>query len=83
MKAVISSGVENALWYVGENTSWPCGTILASAISAVTLAAGRMPPCPGLAPWETLISIILTCGRVAFVRNASGSKSPLASRQPK
>src|SRR6478672_2669458 len=36
MKAVSSSGVEKALWYVGENTSLPCGTSRASAISAVT-----------------------------------------------
>ena len=49
------------------------GTSRASAISAVTLAAGRMPPWPGLAPWETLISIILTCGRVAFLRNRSAA----------
>jgi len=31
-----------------------------SAISGVTFAPGSIPPSPGLAPWESLISIALT-----------------------
>ena len=31
-------------------------------ISALTLAAGNTPPWPGLAPCDSLTSIILTCG---------------------
>ena len=44
MKAIISIGVEKALWRAGEMQSTPCGTPRVAAISAVTLAAGRMPP---------------------------------------
>ncbi len=37
-------GVENALCPGGELTSWPIGTPRISAISGVTLAAGKIPP---------------------------------------
>ena len=60
MNAISSSGVENSLWRGGETQSRPSGTPRVAAISAVTLAAGRTPPWPGLAPWLSLISIILT-----------------------
>jgi len=60
MKSIISSGVEKAEWRAGEMQSWPMGTPRVRAISSVTLAAGSTPPCPGLAPWLSLISIILT-----------------------
>ena len=60
MKCISSIGVENALCADGETQSWPTGMPRAAAISRVTLAPGSMPPCPGLAPWLILISIILT-----------------------
>ena len=59
------------------------GTPRASAISALTLALGSTPPCPGLAPCDNLISIILTCGELACWVKRSGSKCPSAVRQPK
>ena len=59
-------GVENALCFAGETQSTPCGTPRASAISFETFAAGSTPPCPGLAPCESLISIIFTCGSRVF-----------------
>ena len=74
---------KKALWRAGEWQSRPIGTPRASAISAVTLGANRTPPCPGLAPWLSLISIIFTCGSAALARNRSGSKRPASSRQPK
>jgi hypothetical protein len=62
MNCIISTGVEKALWLAGEMQSTPLGTPRAAAISAVTLAPGSTPPWPGLAPWLSLSSIILTCG---------------------
>ena len=64
-------------------TSCPKGTPRIWPISAVTLAAGRMPPCPGFAPCDSLISIILTESSLALWANSSGSKFPSAVRQPK
>ena len=61
-----SSGLENSECLCGEITSSNGFTPLASAISGVTLGARSIPPCPGLAPWLNLISIILTCGRMAL-----------------
>ena len=67
----------------GEMQSTPTGTPRASAISGVTFAAGSMPPCPGLAPCDSLISTIFTCGSAALSAKRAGSKRPSASRQPK
>ena len=83
MKAIISSGVEKAEWREGETQSWPIGTPRVAAISGVTLAAGSTPPWPGLAPWLSLISIILTWSELAWAAKRSGSKRPSAPRQPK
>jgi len=47
-----------AEWAAGETQSWPSGTPRVAAISALTFAPGRTPPCPGFAPWLSLISII-------------------------
>jgi hypothetical protein len=59
------SGVSKAPCAAGDTQSMPAGTPRVAAISGVTLAPGRMPPCPGLAPWLSLISIILTCAVAA------------------
>jgi len=83
MNCIISTGVENALWLAGLMQSSPCGTPRASAISAVTLGPGSTPPCPGLAPWLSLSSIIRTCGSRAFSAKRSALKRPCSSRQPK
>ncbi|MCY1312854.1 hypothetical protein D9M70_633210 [compost metagenome] len=76
-------GESKAEWVAGELQSCQGATPRASAISGVTLPAGRMPPCPGLAPWDSLISIILTCGVQAFLTKASSENAPCSSRQPK
>jgi len=47
----------------GDTQSTPMGTPRAAAISSVTLGPGSTPPWPGLAPWLSFNSIILTCGR--------------------
>ena len=59
MKVINSIGVEKAPWRAGDKQSLPTSTPRIAAISAVTLAPGNTPPCPGLAPWLSLISIIL------------------------
>ena len=83
IKSIISSGVEKAPWLAGETQSMPIGTPRMAAISGVTLAAGRTPPWPGLAPWLSLISIILICGFCATRRNFQAEKAPSSVRQPK
>ena len=72
-----------AEWIGGEITSAPMPTRRISAISGVILTAGRMPPWPGLAPCDSLISIMRTASRLARSANASRSNSPLSVRQPK
>jgi hypothetical protein len=49
----------------------------------VTLAAGRRPPMPGLAPCDSLSSIARTGADATDARNFSMLKPPRASRQPK
>ena len=83
MKSIISIGVENAEWRDGEMQSTPIGTPRVAAISAVTLAAGSTPPWPGLAPWLSLISIILTCSLARARRSSRRQNVPSALRQPK
>ena len=75
MKCISSTGVLNAEWRAGEMQSTPIGTPRASAISGVTLAPGSTPPWPGLAPCDSLISIILTCGSCACAANRSGQNA--------
>mmetsp|Transcript_14735 Transcript_14735/g.41489 ORF Transcript_14735/g.41489 Transcript_14735/m.41489 type:complete len:206 (-) Transcript_14735:1099-1716(-) len=60
MKLQRPRGPSNAEWVAGELHVCPTSMPLASAISAVTLAPGNIPPCAGFAPWESLISIIFT-----------------------
>src|SRR5215813_1062166 len=83
MKCIISTGVLNAGWRAGEMQSTPIGTPRAFAISAVTLAPGNTPPWPGLAPCDSLISTISTCGSCACAANRSAQNEPSSLRQPK
>ena len=76
-------GVSNAECEAGDTQSTQGGTPRAAAISRVTLGPGSMPPWPGLAPCESLTSIIRTCSVQAFSMKRSVSKRPCASRQPK
>ncbi len=75
--------VLNAECLDGDTHSTPIGTPRVIAISALTLAAGSTPPWPGLAPCDSLISIILTWSWVAFATNFSSLKRPSSPRQPK
>ena len=83
MNSINSSGVLKAVCAGGEITSFPISTPRTLVISSLTLAAGRMPPWAGFAPWESLISIALTFSNVAFSLNAMGSKFPSLSWHPK
>ena len=56
----------------GLAQSRKAGTPRMRAISSVTFAAGSSPPSPGLAPWESLISIART-GASAMSPGAGGS----------
>jgi hypothetical protein len=67
---------------VGTPSSPAC-TPRVAAISGVTFRPGSTPPWPGLAPWLSLTSIILTAGSVAFAAKRSSLKRPCSSRQPK
>ena len=58
--------------------SSPIGTPRVLEISSVTLAAGSTPPWPGLAPWLTLSSTILTWSSAATSANSSGLKRAVA-----
>ena len=60
MKSSMDDTSENALCDAGLMQSLPMGTCRMAEISGVILAAGSTPPRPGLAPWLSLISIILT-----------------------
>ena len=77
------TGVEKELWVAGEITSLPMGTLRIFEISSLTFIAGRIPPCPGFAPCESLISIILTCGLTDFSANIFALKFPSSVLQPK
>ena len=83
MNAVISSGVEKALWYVGENTSLPCGHQPRLGDLRGHLGRREDAAVAGLGALGDLDLDHLDLGQRRVVRNASGSKSPLASRQPK
>ena len=83
MNCIISMGVVKAECLAGEMQSWPISTPRISEISLLTFAAGNTPPCPGLAPCESVSSTILICGSVATAANFSGQKLPSLLRQQK
>lgn len=60
----------NAVRRDGEAQSLPWRMPRISAISGVTFAPGNIPPRPGSAPWESLISVALA-GRTHEVFFAS------------
>ena len=78
-----SIGVEKAECFAGDTQSTPIGTPRAAAISGETFGAGRMPPCPGLAPCDSFTSIIFTWSELALATKRSSLKRPSSSRQPK
>ena len=55
-KSSNSVDVAEGRWAAGLTQSLPIATPRICTISGVILAAGRMPPAPGLAPWLSLIS---------------------------
>ena len=83
-KCTISSGVENAECDAGETQSTPAGTPRASEISVVTFGAwhARRRRGWGLAPCDSLISIIFTCGSAACAAKRSAQNVPSSLRQP-
>ena len=53
-----------------------------AAISAVTFSPGRMPPLPGFAPWDSLISNMRTFSLSATAFRRSSESPPSGSRTP-
>jgi hypothetical protein len=82
-KAMSSSTEPNSACRAGLTQSSPAGTPRISAMSRVTFAAGSIPPSPGLAPCESLISIARTGASSRRSASRSRLKRPDASRQPK
>ena len=62
---------------LGLMESWPTSMTRMFAISSVTFAPGKIPPLPGLAPWLSLISNILTCSCAAISAKRSSDNSPV------
>ena len=83
MNSISSTGVRNTEWADGLTHFSPCGTSRIRAISALTLAAGRTPPMPGLAPWLSLSETILTWSLDALLANSPRSKWPSLVRVEK
>ena len=81
------SSIESTSWKtacrLGEAQSWPAGIPRISAISLLTLAPGSIPPSPGLAPCDSLISIAFTGADWTRSTRRARSKTPFSSRQPK
>ena len=68
---------------LGDAQSTPGSMPRISAISSLTLAPGSIPPRPGLAPWDSLISIARTGADATRSLSRARSKWPCSSRQPK
>ena len=83
MNSMSSTGVLNTRCAAGLMQSTPMGTPRISETSLVILSAGSTPPMPGLAPWLSFSSTILTWSSWALSRNLAGSKSPSSVRAPK
>ena len=83
INCIISMGVLNAECWDGDTQSCSRLTPRIWAISSEILSLGKIPPWPGFAPCDNLISIILICGKRACWVNFSGSNCPSSVRQPK
>ncbi len=83
-KSSIESTSWNAVCRLGDAQSTPGSMPRISAISSVTFAPGSMPPRPGFAPCDSLISIALT-GAPAHrsVSSRQVEVAPCSSRHPK
>ncbi len=66
----------NSVCRDGLEQSWPIGMPRISEISRLILAAGNMPPSPGLAPWLSLISIAFTGAEATTSLSRARSKRP-------
>ena len=82
-KSSIESTSWKAVCRLGEAQSTPGSMPRISAISWVTLAPGSMPPRPGLAPCDSLISIAFTGAPAHRSLRRASSNSPRSSRHPK
>jgi hypothetical protein len=69
MNSMSSIGVVNTLCADGLTHLTPSGMLRVCAISALTFAAGRTPPMPGLAPWLSLSDTHFTWSRALWSRN--------------
>ena len=83
MNCIISIGVVKALCAAGEMQSTHDRHAARRGDLGVTFGPGSTPPWPGLAPWLSLSSIILTCGSRALAAKRSALKLPSSLRQPK
>jgi len=82
-KSIRPSTSEKAEWPGGLTQSRPASTPRICAMVGVTLAAGSIPPRPGLAPCDSLISSARTGAPSSVRRRCSRLKCPASSRQPK
>ena len=76
-KSSIESTSPKTWCRLGEAQSWPHGMPRISAISRVTLAAGSMPPSPGFAPCDSLISMARTGADATTSLSRARSKLPV------
>ena len=83
MNSISPSTSANAECAGGLTQSRPAAMLAHGRDVGVTLAAGSRPPRPGLAPWESLISIARTGASAMRSRSRSRLKRPRSSRQPK
>ena len=67
---------------LGLIESLPAGMPRVLAMTSVTFSPGKMPPLPGFAPWESLISNILISGIAASSVSFATSSPPCSSRTP-
>ena len=81
------SSIESTSWKtrcrLGEAQSTPGSMPRTAAISLLTFAPGSIPPRPGLAPCESLISMARTGAEATRSVSRARSNLPSASRHPK
>ncbi len=82
-KSSIESTSPNTSCRLGDAQSTPALMPRISAISSLTLAPGSIPPRPGFAPCDSLISRARTGALATRSLSRDSSKWPSSSRQPK